>query len=141
MILLTGCTTAPPPAPDPAATASVPQPAYSALTLRRAERGAARRKAIAAMRDYLQAGRSRHGWWAALKPHLSAGARQDYVGTDPATIGARRLTGPASVTPASLPALARVAVPTDAGRYLVLLSRSPGQQWAMARILVPEAVS
>lgn len=93
------------------------------------------------MRDYVQTQRHPRTWWTALEPHLSAAARKDYAGTDPATIGAERLTGPATVTPASLPALARVAVPTNTGSYLLLLSRQPGQQWVVERILPPETVS
>ena len=67
---------------------------------------------------------------------LSAAAQTAYAGTDPGVIPARRITGPATVTPASLPALARVAVPTDAGIYLVLLSRTPGQPWVVERTVV-----
>ncbi len=93
------------------------------------------------MRDYLRTQRSPHAWWAALEPHLSADARRDYAGTDPATIAAARLTGPATVTPASLRSLARVAVPTNNGSYLLLLSPSGGQRWVVERIVAPEAVS
>ncbi len=93
------------------------------------------------MRDYLHTRRRPHAWWAALQPHLSANARRDYAGTDPATIGAARLTGPATVTPASLPALARVTVPTTTGGYLLLLTPSGGQRWVVERIMAPEAVS
>ncbi len=86
-------------------------------------------------------GRRSHAWWAAFEPRLSADARRDYAGTDPATIGAARLAGPATVTPASLSALARVAVPTTTGSYLLLLSPSGGQRWVVERIVAPEAVS
>lgn len=92
------------------------------------------------MRAYARPGRSPQAWWAALRPHLSAGAQAAYTGTDPSQVPARRITGPASLTPASLPALARVAVPTDAGIYLVLLTRTPGQQWSVERITPPEPV-
>ncbi len=140
MIALTGCTHAPS-APTPFTSATTPQPASPASDLSPEDRAAARRVAVAAMRDYLQTQQRPHAWWAALEPHLSAAAREDYAGTDPATIGARRITGPATVTPASLPALARVAVPTDTGSYLLLLGRQPSQQWAVERILPPETVS
>ena len=141
MIALTGCTTIPAPAPTPLMSAVTPQPAPSTLSLSPEDRAAARRVAVATMRDYVQTQRHPRTWWTALEPHLSAAARKDYAGTDPATIGAGRLTGPATVTPASLPALARVAVPTDTGSYLLLLSPHPGQQWAVERILPPETVS
>lgn len=138
MILLTGCT---PPLPQafPVSSAASPS-AASEATLRRSDRVAAPRAAVAALRDYLRTGRRPHAWWAALEPHLSADARRDYAGTDPATIAAARLTGPATVPPASLPALARVAVPTNTGSYLLLLTPS-GQRWVVERIVAPEAVS
>lgn len=140
MILLTGCT---PPSTEPAGPigSAAPPSASSDLTLLPSDRLAARRAATAAMRDYLRTQRSPHAWWAALEPHLSADARRDYAGTDPATIAAARLTGPATVTPASLRSLARVAVPTNNGSYLLLLSPSGGQRWVVERIVAPEAVS
>lgn len=104
------------------------------------ERAAARRQATDTMRVYAQPDLGANAWWADVSPHLSAAAQTAYAGTDPAVIPARRITGPATVTPASLPALARVAVPTDAGIYLVLLSRTPGQQWVVERITPPERV-
>ena len=92
------------------------------------------------MTAYTRTARSPAAWWAALAPHLSAAARADYTGTYPSQVLASRVTGPATLTPASLPALARVAVPTDAGIYLVLLSRSPGHAWTVERITAPEQV-
>jgi len=117
-----------------------PQPSYSPLTFQAADRAAARQQALAAMRAYARPHRSPKTWWAGLAPHLSAAAQSDYTGTDPSQILAARITGPATLTPASLPALARVAVPTDAGIYLVLLARSPGQGWTVERITPPEPV-
>ena len=102
------------------------------------EREAARRAARATMQAYARPGASPRAWWKQLRPHLSGSAQAAYAGTDPAVIPARAVTGPAALTPASLPALARVAVPTDAGIYLVLLRRSPGQPWAVERIVAPE---
>ena len=104
------------------------------------EQVAARGQATETMRAYAQPEVGANAWWAEVSPHLSAAAQTAYAGTDPGVIPARRITGPATVTPASLPALARVAVPTDAGIYLVLLSRTPGQQWVVERITPPERV-
>ena len=92
------------------------------------------------MRAYARPDRSPRAWWKQLRPHLSSTAQAAYARTDPAVIPARAVTGPASLTPASLPALARVAVPTDAGIYLVILRRSPGQPWTAERIAAPEVV-
>ena len=114
------------------------QPGYTPLALGPAERAAARRAARATMRAYARPQARPRAWWKQLRPHLSGAAQAAYAGTDPAVIPARAVTGPASLTPASLPALARVAVPTDAGIYLVLLRRSPGQPWTVERIVAPE---
>ena len=141
MIALTGCTTIAAPAPTPFTSPATPQPAPSTLSLSPEDRAAARRVAVATMHDYVQTQRHPRTWWTALEPHLSAAARKDYAGTDPATIGAARLTGPATVTPASLPALARVTVPTNTGSYLLLLTPSGAQRWVVERIMAPEVVS
>lgn len=138
-LLLGGCA-APARMPPKSSVESVSaQPSYTPMAFGPAERRAARQVATATMRTYARPGRDPHTWWDALRPHLSAAAQTAYAGTDPAVILARRLTGPAVLTPASLPALARVAVPTDAGSYLLLLSRSPGQPWVVERITPPEA--
>lgn len=118
----------------------VPQPSYTPLTLGPEEQAAARSQAYAVLRAFARPELGPRAWWKGLRPHLSASAQNDYVGTDPARVPARRITGPARLTPASLPALARVAVPTDAGIYLVLLSRTPGQPWTVQRLTAPEPV-
>lgn len=80
-------------------------------------------------------------WWQGLSPLLSPAARTAYTATDPARITVRTVTGPATLTPSSLPALARVSVPTDVGAYLVVLSRTPhAPGWRVERFLAPEAL-
>ncbi len=138
--MLAACT---PATPQPGAGAAVevsPEPSYSPLTLEVAERAGARQQALTTMRAYTRSGVSPNAWWNGLRPHLSAAAQADYTGTDPSQVLASRITGPVRLTPASLPALARVAVPTDAGIYLVLLARSTGQGWTVERITPPEPV-
>ena len=136
--LLAGCTTSAS-LGSTGATGS-PQPIYSPLSLGPSERGAARRIARAAMTAYARPDLSARAWWAGLRPYLTADAQAAYAGTDPVTIAARAVIGPARLTPASLPALARVAVPTDTGLYVVLLSRSPGRPWSVERLIAPEMV-
>ena len=51
------------------------------------------------------------------------------------------VTGPATLAPSSLPAVARVSVPTDVGAYLVVLSRTPDSPiWQVERFIAPEAL-
>lgn len=86
-----------------------------------------------------QAGPAR--WWRGLSSLLSPAARIAYTGTDPATIPVRSVTGPATMAPSSLPALARVSVPTDVGAYLVVLSRTPqAPGWLVERFVAPEVM-
>ena len=143
MILLLAAACIPATPPQPGAEAAVetsPEPSYSPLTLDPDGRAAARRQARLTMQAYARPRLSPNAWWNGLRPHLSAAAQADYTGTDPSQVLATRITGPATLTPASLPALARVAVPTDAGIYLLLLSRTPGQAWTVERITPPEPV-
>ena len=78
-------------------------------------------------------------WMKDLEPYLSAQAQQDYQGTDPANVPARKVTGRATVVATDSARLARVHVPTNAGVYLVVLSRSPSDPtWRVERITPPE---
>ena len=110
------------------------------LVLAGPDRASARQAAVAVMRAYARPGASPARWWARLVPHLSPEALIAYEGTDPSGIPARAVTGRASVTTSSLPALARVSVPTDVGAYLVVLSRIPGTGWRVERLIPPEVL-
>lgn len=80
-------------------------------------------------------------WLADLSQLLTPPAAQTYVGTDPANVPPTKVTGRASLTPASVPRLARVAVPTDAGVYLVILTRTVTEpRWLVERITPPESL-
>lgn len=78
-------------------------------------------------------------WINDLAPHLTPTAAQAYKDTDPANVPPTKITGPVALTPASTPLVARVSVPTDAGIYLVILSRSDDNPaWLADRIMPPE---
>lgn len=77
-------------------------------------------------------------WWAELEPQLSAQAQRDYAYVDPANVPATAVTGAASIVEESSAYLARVQVPTDAGLYVVVLSRLDGAApWLTERITPP----
>jgi len=78
-------------------------------------------------------------WWAGLAPLLSPTAVQAYQGVDPVNVPAHQVSGVAYPTgDTGTPYLARVAVPTDAGDYVVLLSRTgQGQRWLVERLTPP----
>ncbi|MFC3688907.1 hypothetical protein [Aquipuribacter hungaricus] len=85
-------------------------------------------------------GRDQEAWWSELARLLSPTAQQAYAGTDPANVPGRTLTGPPTVTDGAGSAyLADVVIPTDAGDYGVLLSRSAGgDRWLVERFWLPE---
>ena len=93
------------------------------------------------MTAYARPDLSARAWWAGLRPYLTADAQTAYAGTDPGAIPVTGVTGPARLTPASSPALARVAIPTRNGSYLLLLTRGVHRRdWLVTRIVAPERV-
>ncbi len=80
-------------------------------------------------------------WWIKVSPLLSPIAQQAYVGTDPAEVPGSTVFGSPAVLDAGSAYLARVRVPTDAGDYEVLLSRTEGgAPWSVERFGLPTAV-
>lgn len=78
-------------------------------------------------------------WYNELVPYLTIQAALDYKNTDPANVPPTAVTGEARLTPASSEQVARVSVPTNAGVYLVILSRNPDlPDWRADRIMPPE---
>jgi hypothetical protein len=75
-------------------------------------------------------------WINALDPHLTQAAAAAFANTDPSTIPAHRVTGPASVLPASTASAALVDVPTDAGTYRLFLLNGDGG-WLTDRLTPP----
>lgn len=79
-------------------------------------------------------------WWAELSPLLTPAAAVAYQGTDPAEVPARAVTAPGALVDDTSTYLAGVQVPTDAGPYLVLLSRDgAGAPWLVERLTPPAA--
>lgn len=77
-------------------------------------------------------------WWAGLSPLLSAQAQLDYSGVDPASVPAHEVTGVGQIVEATSAAVARVTVPTDAGTYTVILSRTgEARPWLAEQIKPP----
>lgn len=73
---------------------------------------------------------SQQQWWAGIRPYLSSSGAQAYHDLDPATIPFTAVTGPPGpVADESTQAgQVLVAVPTDAGIYLVQLAVDPPHQ-------------
>lgn len=80
-------------------------------------------------------------WWTTVSPLLSPTAQQAYVGTDPAEVPGSTVLDVPTVLDAGSAYLARVLVPTDAGGYEVLLSRTEADApWLVERFGLPASV-
>jgi hypothetical protein len=108
--------------------------------------GAAGEAAAAATAMFVRKDLPAAGWAARLAPLLTDRAAADYLGddpagpsTDPGNVPGTAVTGTAVASPGPSPYLAAVTVPTDAGRYVVLLSRTDGSAgWLVERFVLPE---
>lgn len=77
-------------------------------------------------------------WWPNLRPLLTVKAQADYEWVDPLNVPVTSVSAPARTDAASKASVARVNVPTNAGVYLVVLTRTDAApQWLADRILPP----
>jgi hypothetical protein len=122
-------------------TGEAPSPTWDQRTA-----GAAGEAAAAATAMFVRKDLPAAGWAARLAPLLTDRAAADYLGddpagpsTDPRNVPGTAVTGTAVASPGPSPYLAAVTVPTDAGRYVVLLSRTDGSAgWLVERFVLPE---
>lgn len=78
-------------------------------------------------------------WWAELEPLLSQKAAQDYANVDPANVPVQLITGPGKIVDDTSAYVAQVAVPTNAGEYILLMMRKQGgDPWLVERFQPPE---
>lgn len=100
----------------------------------------AKAAAVAGMAAYARPDLPYDQWWAGLEPLLSGQAIPAYQTVDPVNIPVTRVTGEANLPSWDTPRIARVSVPTDAGVYLVIVSRNEADPvWRIERITPPEA--
>jgi hypothetical protein len=152
----TNSTTAPAPTPPPSAGTTPPpvsdgeEPMESdfgesngapAPVWDETSRAEAQTLAQEVMTAYARPSLPQEQWWAEFSAHLSAQAAYDYQWVEPGSIPATAVTGPATITAEPSVYLAELAVPTDAGPYGILLSRTDGPSpWQVERITPPEPV-
>lgn len=116
----------------------LPVPAAT-LVLDDAARAAAVERGTQVMRLFARRTVSAPVWHTDLAPLLTARAGEVYRHVDPLNVPPTRVTGVGVLTPSSTALVARVAVPTDAGVYLVILARSDqAPAWLADRIMPPE---
>lgn len=76
-------------------------------------------------------------WWEALEPLLTPRAQPDYATVDPRNVPVTKLTGKAELVEEGSAYVARVKVSTNAGAYVVVLSRRDAAAPWLADDLVP----
>lgn len=104
-----------------------------------ADRSDATVLAVRAMQLYARRDVSAQRWLDELSPLMTQQGAQDLVGTDPINVPPTKVSGPGRSVPMQTDRLATILVPTDAGTYQVLLSRTPEQpQWLVERITSPQ---
>jgi len=81
-------------------------------------------------------------WWAGVEPLLTPEAAEDYAYVDPANIPVREVTGEGFIVNDASAYVATVEVPTDAGRYQLVLNRKNADApWLVSRITPVEEVN
>ena len=74
-------------------------------------------------------------WWAAMEPLMTPDAARNYVYVDPVNIPVKQVTGLGTIVEDSSAYVATVEVPTDNGRYHVLLIRKDAEApWLVSRL-------
>lgn len=91
--------------------------------------------ATATMTAFARPDLSEAEWWNGLLPHLSQEGAAAYEGTLPENIPVTAVTGDATVLEGATDVIVLVEVPTDAGAYVITLTRSDASQpWLAERI-------
>ena len=81
-------------------------------------------------------------WWAGVEPLLTPEAAEAYAYVDPANIPVREVTGGGVIVNGASAYVATVEVPTDAGRYQLVLNRKNADApWLVSRITPVEEVN
>lgn len=140
LVVPTSVASAPPSAVVENDDGSTPTPSGSPLVLDDATRTTACTTATTVMRLYARHGLRGSQWYDDLAPLMSDQAKVAYRGTvGPGELEATKVTGSPRFLPSSRITLARVSVPTDAGDYLVVLSRTAQDHvWRLERVIAPE---
>ena len=101
-------------------------------------RAAAVDAAQTAMAAFARPGLDYDTWWAELTPLLTQQAQQDYAYVDPANVLASAVTGPGALVDETSAYVANVEVPTDAGTYTLVLTRTDAAApWLAGRFTPP----
>lgn len=103
------------------------------------QRATATAAAEGALAAFARPGLSAADWWSRVAPLLTKQAQQDYQHVDPSSIPAAQVTGGGTITDETSTYVVSVGVPTDAGVYVVVMTRLNGDApWRVARFTPPD---
>ncbi len=108
--------------------------ANALLALDPAQESTALKTATLILRKFARRSIPAEQWWQELAPHLTISAAAAFSGTAPENIPPTKLTGDPKFSAKPSAGLVEVAIPTNAGVYLVLLSRTQTGPWLATRI-------
>ena len=120
-----------------------PAPARSEAVWDDASRAGAIVQADAVMVAFAQPTLAYEEWWAQLSPLMSTEGQEKYSAVDPANIPVSQVLGTGSSVDEFTPYIARIAIPTDVGTYVVVLSREGADptSWRGETITPPQDLS
>lgn len=101
-------------------------------------RSRARSSAREVMLAFARPGLPQGQWWRDLAPHLTPAARKVYNTVPARGVPAKKVRGRATIVDEPSPHLVRVSLKTDAGTYIVLLSRASHDAPWLAERIEPE---
>lgn len=158
VMLLSGCTSSPAPAPPeilvPQVSSAVPVEVATDGAINEdtdetisaepvpvwdeSAEAAASAAAVEAMTAFARPDMAYDQWFAQLRPHLSQDAAETYVYTDPINIPVTTITGEATVLESTSAYVAVVDVDTNVGEYQVLMLRTGATApWLAAEFAPP----
>jgi hypothetical protein len=95
------------------------------------------------MRAFARPDASFATWWDGVSPLLTQQAQLDYSYVDPSNIPAHEVTGPGRIAQGAgtFSDAVSVAVPTDVGTYVVVLTRARSDAaWRVSRFTPPSGL-
>lgn len=137
-------TTASAPSPDASGEDfDTPEPVSAEAVWDDASRAGAIAHADAVMAAFAQPALAYEAWWAGLSPLMSPEGQEKYSAVDPANIPVSQVLGTGSSVDEFTPYIARIAIPTDVGTYVVVLSREGADptSWRGETITPPQDLS
>ena len=120
-----------------------PEPVSAEAVWDEASRAGAIAHAAAVMVAFAQPSLPYEDWWAQVSPLMSPEGQEKYSAVDPANIPVSEVLDTGTSVDEFTPYIARIAIPTDVGTYVVVLSRESADpaSWRGETITPPQDLS